>query len=67
MLTAYYKPPEREVFAERLMMLPGFVGAGVVLQNPFAPRNAWYDVYEVRWTRIPSRIGDPSRPALPRR
>ena len=63
MLAAYYKSPEREALVDRLRRQPGFVGAGIVLQNPFAPRSAWFDAYEVRWLRgqpvpaLPSTVG----------
>lgn len=52
---------DRDAFAESLFRLPGFVGAGVVLQNPRTPRE-WLEVYEVRWLRgqpvpsLPSRV-----------
>lgn len=47
---------DRDAFAESLLRLPGFVGAGVVLQNPRTPRER-FEIYEVRWLRgqpIPS-------------
>jgi hypothetical protein len=36
---------ERDVFAESLQRLPGFVGAGVVLQNPRTPRE-WFVIVD---------------------
>ena len=63
MLAAYYKSPERRALVDRLRLLPGFVGAGAVLQNPFAVPRDWTSVYEIRWLRgqpvpaLPSTVG----------
>lgn len=40
-----------DAFADRLRFLPGFVGAGRVLQNPQALPREWFEIYEVRWLR----------------
>ena len=62
MLAGYYKSPARQALADRLVQLPGFVGAGVVLQNPHAPRSVWRFAYEVRWLHgraapsLPARV-----------
>lgn len=40
-----------EGFSEYLKRLPGLVSHGVVLQNPWAPREQQVWAYEVRWLR----------------
>ncbi len=51
MLAAYFISPDREAIVNALMAIPGFVSAGVALQNPFAPRSAQFSAYEVHWLR----------------